>query len=317
MMTDPTAEENANEPLYRHTKRAEWGMAILAWERPNERGYQFQDGQLRVIKNGYYELLSTVQQRPEDAVDVVTELRRQAGMADHHDRQKTRSKEGGITFAQQIKIFRMEYPKGFADDGWGSLVRGAEADRRLKRHRQPAIDEVGKALADELLKQAIAEEGTAELMESVIAMFSRTNLVKPKDLEILRNLAVTQHPQYIHALREVLYGDDPPHLRFDRFSAAHGHKGSWPLLTTPLALVLPNEKICIHPAMTRRQAAVLDPTLNVGAKPNGRQYTRLVAMADQVRSLLNGSSLTPIDLMDVFDFSSITLRPSAARLLKS
>ena len=46
--------------LYRHTKRPEWGVAILAWERGGRRAYQFEDGRLRKFREGYYSLMKPV-----------------------------------------------------------------------------------------------------------------------------------------------------------------------------------------------------------------------------------------------------------------
>jgi hypothetical protein len=65
----------------------------------------------------------------------------------------------------------------------------------------------------------------------------------------------------------------------------------------------------------RRQASVLEPSLIVPAKPDGWVYHRLLGLVGRVRDLLANASIPPADLMDVFDFISVTLRPSARKLL--
>ena len=65
MATDPdtsaeTPSEAAAPKLYQHTKRPEWGLAILAWDRGSRRAFQFEDGKLRVFKQGYYEMVEEV-----------------------------------------------------------------------------------------------------------------------------------------------------------------------------------------------------------------------------------------------------------------
>ena len=43
--------------LFKHSKRPEWGIAIVAYEQPDKKGFQFEDGKLRIIRDGYYDLL--------------------------------------------------------------------------------------------------------------------------------------------------------------------------------------------------------------------------------------------------------------------
>jgi hypothetical protein len=304
-----------NEPLYRHTKRSEWGLAILAWEQPNKRGYQFQDGVLRIINEGFYDLLCQVEHPPDGAEELIADLKQKAGLAGEKEKQKSRVKDG-ITFSDQLQIFRIKYPQGFEDEGWRSSIRGVGPSRRLKRHRQPAIEEAQAALANEALGAALAEGRSAEIVETVAKLLKQTNLVKPKELDPLDRLGNGQQDPYVTALRAVLHGDGPLDQRFDHFSGSHGKKTNWPLVTAPLALVQPATMLCVHPTTIRRQARVLEPALSIGAQPRGRVYERLLALAGRIRDLLVEASLTPADLMDVFDFMGVTLLPSARQLLK-
>jgi len=298
--------------LYRHVKRSEWGLAILAWERGNKRGFQFQDGALRVISEGYYSLLGPVTERPEGAEQLIADLMHRAGL-EAGQSQKSRS-GGNLTFADQLQIFRIKYPGGFTDDGWPRGGKGT----RLKKHRQPAIDEARSTLSDEALQEAIAAQSCAEIVQALAALLARTNLLKPKELTELRQQPGELAGPHVAALRELLYGDNetPRSQRFDRFVAAHRGNCSWPLATAPGALARPESLVYVHPTTIRRQALVLEPSLSLRLHPNGHAFERVVAMTARIRDLLVEASLPPADLMDVFDFMSITLMPSARRLLE-
>ena len=71
------------DTLYVHSKRSQWGMSILVYEGEGQRRYQFQDGQLRTFKDGYYQLLEPVV-NPPDAAEIVAELESKLGVAPHH-----------------------------------------------------------------------------------------------------------------------------------------------------------------------------------------------------------------------------------------
>jgi hypothetical protein len=305
-----------SEPLYRHLKRAEWGLGILAWEQPTKRGYQFQDGVLRIIDQGYYDLLRKVNHPPEGATALVADLRSRAKLVVNREYQVTRAKEPGLSFAEQLQIFRVKFPHGFADEKWLSSIRGVGTSRRLKRHRQPAIDQLRGEISDEALQQALDHGRSAEVVDTIVTLISRTNLVKAKELGALRELSAEQHTRYVAALRELLFGDAPLEQRFDGFAAAQGKRGTWQQVTAPAALVQPESGVCVHPTMFRRQARVLEPALSVSAGPMGRVYVRLAAMVGRIGKLLVEASLPPADLMDIFDFMGITLLPSARKLLK-
>ena len=60
--------------VYVHRKRPQWGYAIVAWEKGDKRGYQFEDGQLRVFKDAFYGLFDRVDPSGAGAVELVEEL---------------------------------------------------------------------------------------------------------------------------------------------------------------------------------------------------------------------------------------------------
>ena len=139
-VTPPIPQDT--EKLYRHSRRKEWGLAIVAWTRPTRRGYQFADGKLRVIKQGYYGLLREVDKPASQASEIIEELQRQAGISRARRRARGGTRASGtppVRLEEQIALFRRTHPDGFEEPGWREEVRGEGAPRRLKRHRDPAI----------------------------------------------------------------------------------------------------------------------------------------------------------------------------------
>ena len=56
----PQESPTANT-IYRHTRKREWGLGMQIWERGDQRGFAFEDGTTRTIKEGYLHLLEEVQ----------------------------------------------------------------------------------------------------------------------------------------------------------------------------------------------------------------------------------------------------------------
>ena len=96
------------EALYTHVKRPKWGLAILAWEGRESRHYQFQDGQLRTIKDGWYHLLEPVDEPYDSARDIVRDLKSMLRIerVRRAPDPTPRSVKSIISFDEQIKIFR-------------------------------------------------------------------------------------------------------------------------------------------------------------------------------------------------------------------
>jgi nicotinamidase-related amidase len=72
----PSLEIDPDAPLFRHVKRPEWGVGMLVWERDTARAYQFEDGRLRKIREGYYALLERTSMNSWDDQKVRDALKR-------------------------------------------------------------------------------------------------------------------------------------------------------------------------------------------------------------------------------------------------
>ncbi len=319
-----TTEEQL-QTLYAHRKRPRWGFAILAWEGREQRHYQFQDGQLRTFKKGYYELLTEVDEPVDRALDIVRDLkamlRIERGRRDSGATPK--SLEHLVSFDDQLRLFTALYPAGFVDGAWVSEMRGEPGARRLKRHRDPAIEEARRKLGRDALDAWIASGDHRAVCEAAKTVLAGTDLAGSKDTAALRRLPEGEAPAFARALRDLLYGDDRYALRFTAFtgvldrasSAARGQRVGWPLATALSALVHPNDHFAIKPSVARQQAQWIAPGMAYDANPNAELYKRLLAMADSVRRRLERAGHAPRDLLDVYDFMIATLRPKTRELL--
>lgn len=308
-------------PLYAHNTVEDWGLAILAWERGPRRGYQFEDGKLRVFRKGYYNMLHEVDTPADRAIRVVTELKRKMGHLGEGFEQASNfvAPTPEVTFDEQVRIFLIERPEGFADAKWVADVRGIDRPRALKRHRVPVMTAAKARLSEEAIDLALSQDNASEIHAAAVELLQSTNLVTASQLAPLSGLPASRHLAFANALRALLYGDDALELRFERYVAtlALVHKAgpSWPLATALLALVFPEDHVCIRPTTLREQAKFMAPRLMFAKTPNAALYVRYLDMVNAVREKLVAAGQAPADLMDVYDFMVLTLKPSARKLL--
>lgn len=311
-----TTDEQAHT-LYSHSRRPTWGLAILAVEGLEERQYQFQDGQLRTFKRGYYELLEEVDAPPPRALDIVRDLR--AMLRIERGRREPgptpKSVERAISWSDQLRLFEALYPRTFADPLWMSKVRGATDGRRLKRHRVAAIEQAQAVLAAGELERALAEGAHRGVLDGVKRVLAATDLAGSKDTAAIRRLPKEESEAFVRALHALLFGAGPYGPRFDAYVAmlrrASGERVSWPLATVLCALVHPSEHVAVKPSVFRQQAQWMAPSLVYDANPSSGLYQKLLAMTHAVRDRIAQAGHEPRDLLDVYDFMLTTLRPRA------
>src|SRR6056297_1132438 len=125
-------EVGAEAPLYRHSKRPRWGVAIKAWERDDYSAYQFEDGQLRKFRSEYERLLVPADDLGDRADQIRTNLRRvvNAGGPDAG----AKVIDAVSPFSDQVELFIRLYPQGFQDPEWIEDHRESDG-AALKRHR--------------------------------------------------------------------------------------------------------------------------------------------------------------------------------------
>lgn len=310
------------EPLYTHAKRPSWGYAILAWEGREKRRYQFQDGQLRTFKKGYYDLLEPVDEPYDSARDIVRDLKSMLRIErlQRAPEPTPKSVDRIISFDDQILIFEAFYPEAFEDEKWIAEVRGAEDRKRLKRHRQAAAAEAAELLAEDTVRELLDKGDYDAIWERAKDVLGSTNLTTSKDTAALRNVPEENREAFAHALVDLLWGEGPFEPRFTKWVAVlaktPNERVTWPLATAIPALVQPERHVAIKPSVFRAQAQWMAPSLPYDSYPTADLYNRFCKMASEVSRRLDKEGRTPRDFLDVYDFIWTTLRPKGRKLLK-
>lgn len=308
-------------PLVRHSRRDSWGRAIMVWEREHKRGYQFEDGEVRVFAEGYYGLLEPARKPDPLLRNQLMQQARESGLLERTQKgRKSGGKSSGPkpTVADQITLFSNEFVAGFRDEEWVKAYRSRDKGR-IKRLRDPAIADAKQRLSKADLDACIEAGRYGDVFARVVEVLGKTDLVTKKQLEIFENLEVDRDlavamRDYLHDVRT---GELEPMARLRRDLARFGvRKIAWTVLTAPRALLHPDDHMCVRPSMVRAQAKNIMPRHAPGRQPNADDYARCLEVAMTVRKQLTEADLAPRDLFDVTDFMWSTLRPAVKDDLK-
>ncbi|TVR51672.1 MAG: hypothetical protein EA421_15055 [Gemmatimonadales bacterium] len=309
---DPQPGE-ASSPLYRHSQKPEWGLALLAWERNGRRAYQFEDGNLRKFQEGYYDLLDPVEEVDDSVSAVRANL--QAAVRARRDGSEQKVQQAVCTFEQQVALFTKLYPKGFADPQWKADKRGSVSGSALKRHREPSLVAMKEALDPSRAGGHIEEGSHEELTESILDVLAGTDLVPLSHVKNLRRLDEEESREYAEAAFHLAHGEGSFDERFRAYLAVLarllGGRPSWRVATALPALLFPREEVAVRRSAFVRQAGSIAPTGNYSRKARATSYRNFRRMARKVRDRLEGAGHEPADLLDVHDFIWTTLRKSA------
>ncbi len=318
---DPATYEDHSEGFYKHCKRPEWGYAIQAWEKARKRAYQFEDGSLRVLRQGFYSLMLEVDP-PQEAGSLLRGLRRlaqQGAEAAAAPAERKPTLASRMPWSDQLVIFRAMYPEGFEDDQWVADCRGLPTSRRLKRHREVVIKDAQELLTEEKLAEAQDNNQHAEMIASLRALLGATNLVGARYVEALGGLNPERTISFTDGIRELLYGPRKFGARFGHWLDVHkvclGGKVSWGAATVLPALVFPDKHVCVHKTAFLAQAGELGPGGSYSKSPTLVGYASMQTLAQEAAERLRGEGMEPRDLIDVRDFIEVTLRPSAIKHL--
>lgn len=319
-MTHESGEEN-HDVLCRHTARPQWGLALLVWDTGEKRGYQFEDGRLRIIKKGYYELLVEEVLPPEHALGIIETLRRRLGWKDEPVKRASRSRHDVVQLQHQIELFGILYPKRFQGTRWAREKRGIDVPRSLKRHREQAILSAKRFFSKDRLEALITAEKYSLIVDSMREICAETDLVTKAQTSPLMELSESDERDLAKALYELLHNENRLAISFERFvstlARAGGKSPSWELATVFLALFKPKEHICVRPSTMRKQAMQISSALKVPRVPSAPDYERLRALAEKVRDHHIKAENRPRDLLDIRDFMVVTLTPKSIEQMKT
>lgn len=304
--------------LYRHSKRPKWGPAIIASETGDHRSLQFQDGKLRTFRRGFYHLLEEVDLPLDRATALRDELEGRLGMSRARRKEAAESEQKGrarpIRVDEQIAYFLEKYPLGFDDPAYMNEIRGVEG-KVLKRHREPACARAAQLLTAQSIAAALEQGRAADVISSLTEALAGTDLVAPKRRQQFARLSEEQMTEVATALFDLLWGEDELVTRFSTWAAALSRlpEFGWRLATTPAALVHPTEHVPVTPTTFTQQARWMAPKLKLSSVVDAGSYLRSLQMAKDLQVRLEQGKLQPRDLIDVFDFSRLTLSGPARK----
>jgi hypothetical protein len=308
-----TIDTETGGDLYRHTKRPEWGLAILAWDRGHTRGYQFEDGRFRKIKKGYYKLLEPVDEFDESGDIIRSSLTEAVLQADRNSNRPL--KEPVCAFNEQIDLFLRLYPKGFQDPEWISDHRGEPGESALKRHRDPVLEEAAERLSADKCEELISAGRQVELADAVIEILGGTTLVPISHVKELRRFDDEEKTRYAEAVAALLHGSDHFSRRFRSYLQVMedllGKRPSWRSSTALPAIVHPDKHVSVRRSAFSRQAGSIAPAAKYTRRPRVGSYRNFRRVAMGVKKRLLDAGHEPRDLLDVHDFIWATLRKSA------
>ena len=301
-------------PLVRHSKKQEWGRALLLWRRDEKRAYQFEDGSMRVFAErfcGFFE--------PAAQPDPVLRQRlRDAAVAGGHVTTDAAKTKGGRakanlrtpTVADQIEVFRGLFDGGFEGATWRDALRSRERGKALKRHLDPVIADAKQTLHVDVLRSHIETGNPGAVLASMLELVARTTMATSAQRSAFAGLPAD--PELATALVDFLH-DVGGHARgpLDRLRmvlAKHGLKNvPWTVLTGARALVHPETHLYVRPSAMRAQLKLLMPSFSLPSVPQPDAYARCLEAANGVRKSLSDAGLSPRDLFDVAEFMRVTL----------
>lgn len=305
--------------LYIHSKRPEWGLAIMARAGRKKNRYLFQDGRMRAFPVKFCHFMEPA----DKPLDVATRVARQlASQLDGHSFENPPapkpSRSDKVTLDDQLKIFMKLFPLGFQDPEYIKTIRGH--DKRRKRHREPAIEDARRMLGQARLEMLIENGDGAAVVTTVREVLDATSLCSTRDKSVLVDLPESLYDDFAVAVRDLLHGESAFFDRFTRFMAVLDHdrsgKVTWPLATALPALMEPATHVVVKPSVFRKQAEWMAPRLPYNKLPNAGLYERFRRMAEAVGEKLTEADHPPRDMFDVYDFIWSTLRPKALKLLE-
>jgi hypothetical protein len=259
-----------------------------------------------VFKQGYYHHLEEVDTTADRLAalmamvfEVAASPSRPSAAPDPHS----------VSLDEQIDYFLASYPGGFQGEAWRAEHRSG-AKRSLKSHRDPAVALAKRDLAQPALDSFIDEYRDSEGLGALCGVLSRTDLVGVAHFRPLTGLRGDGSRAVVSRLRDLLWGEEPLSHRFARWVSALalvcGRGPSWELVTAPLALVHPDDHVCVRTASFQAQASWMAPQLRFGLPPLASVYARSIAMAQRIRQTISERGAPANDLLDIHDFIGFT-----------
>lgn len=310
------------ERLFRHKLRPDWGIGVWVREEKTRRRVCFQDGQIRVFKQGFYHLLEPVDSSEINASRIFKEIVHEHELAlnERLRRKAAKKREALMSFDQQLRVFGHLFPGNFRGAAYRHEHRSPEAGRKpLKRHMTQVIEHAADLFNKRRLERLITESPSTVYADA-LGLLADFKLVQPKDVAPLRTIPTEQHLDFAQALRDVLHGEGSAPNRMGvwltQLTAICRSPLTWSVATALPAMFDPKKHVCARQQAFELQGRSVSPDSAISGRPNERSYRASLRIAKEVEKRLRDGGLKPMDLVDVRVFIWETLRPKGRKILK-
>ncbi len=309
---------SSNNPVFRHPKRPDWGMGIVAQDLPDLICTVFESGRTAKF---FKTALPIVMVDLPDAERATLYARLKRSNPASGKRAAARKPKIALveatSFEHQLSIFAGMFPKGFLDPDFILQERAPASGPKAKGH------EAATVLAQDLLSRvklmkAIEGQRFPEILASAVSVAKATSNMAHPQFEVapLAAMEIEHQEKFALALLGVLHGEGDYAPRFDAFVASLPTP-FWTLATIFSALVRPGEHFFAKPKIEQRQAKILGIEEPPGGVPTHEGYLRYLAVGEAVRAGLVKAGQQPRDLLDVYSFIAATLSAKPAKVAKA
>ncbi len=202
-------------------------------------------------------------------------------------------------------------------------MRGDNARKRLKRHRDAALNDAKDQWQQTRLQPLLEVGDYSGVWERIMTVLSGTDLVPAQQTKKLAQLPPDMERQLAQAVVDLLHpqqADTADETFNERLSSllsalkrATGKKPTWQLGTVILALYDPERHVCVRPSSFAEQAKSLSPNTPKSSEASTSMYGAYQRMAESIKQKLEQHGYAPADLMDVHDFIRVTTSPKARK----
>ncbi|RYZ05655.1 MAG: hypothetical protein EOO73_19385 [Myxococcales bacterium] len=292
--------------LFSHSKREEWGVAVLSGHSEGRRSYLFEDGEERTLGTAGVDLLRKVERPNQEQqatwAHLLSLLAKRRGRREPHEIAVAAAVE------RQLTRFQQKYAQGFTGKSWTAEKNGA----RARNAREALVPQVQARLSPKRVADMITKQNISQVWLEAAELLRESGLV----VGAFPEPEAHGQRQLAQAIVDLLYGHESYERRFDRWvsacSAVMGDAPSWQTATALPALLSPVEHVYVDPTSFRKQLGVLGRPSAMGGRPSGSAYLRCLAAAQSLANLLAARGAIARDLLDVHDFVRITAVSSKA-----
>lgn len=307
--------------LFRHRKRPDWGIGLWVAEERTRRRMRFEDGELRVFKQGFYHYFQPVNPERVEVDEVFEALagEQERALTEQARASARTEKPPVMSFQEQAKVFRRLFGGGFDAPAFLDAHRRPAEGQGKKAHVDPCIRLAQDRLAQERLAARIGAGDFAQVHADACEVLRATSLVAPRrDVAPLETIDPARHEAFARTLFALLHGEARYRERFRGWCRLLrrdlGLEARWRMVTALPALVHPTKHVCVRRRITELQARTVQAGAVLSPRPSAVGYREARQVARRTQKALIEAGLAPRDFFDVSLFSWETLRPKGQAL---